>query len=347
MINFSAKQIANLVNGTVDGDESVAVNRFSKIEEAEPGSLSFLSNPSYTQFLYKTKASVVLVKNDFRPEQKLYCTLVRVDNPYEALARLLEHYKQDEKPKIGISPLAFVSQSATFGNNVYIGEFAFVGENCKIGNGAQIFPHCFLGNNVTIGNETVLNSGVRVYHDSSIGNNCTIHSNSVIGADGFGFSPQANQNYIKVAQIGNVIIEDNVEIGACTTIDRATIGSTIVERGVKLDNHIQIAHNVVIGQNTVIAAQTGIAGSTKIGKNCMFGGQVGIVGHLKIGNEVKIGAQSGVGSNIKDGEIMIGTPAIEASKFRRSSVHYKNLDLLVKRITELEKSLEELHKKCQ
>ncbi len=346
MIKFSAKQIAGLVNGKVEGDGTVEVNCFSKIEEAEPGSLTFLSNPAYTQFIYQTRASVVLVNDTFPPDQNLKCTLVRVENPYEALARLLELYKRSENSKVGISPLAHISSSAKIGQDVYIGEFAYVGENCTIADEVKIFPHCHVGDNASVGKSTILNGGVRIYHDCKIGKNCIIHSNSVIGADGFGFSPQAGPNYLKVAQIGNVIIEDEVEIGACTTIDRATIGSTIIEKGVKLDNHIQVAHNVVIGQNTVIAAQTGIAGSTKIGKNCMFGGQVGIVGHLKIGDNVKVGAQSGVGSNINDGEIMIGTPAIEASKFRRSSIHYKNLDLIVKRISDLERKIDELNKKC-
>jgi len=345
MINFSANQIANFVNGTVEGDETVTVNRFSKIEEADAGSLSFLANPTYTHYIYKTKASIVLVRNDLVLDQKITCTLVRVENPYEALAKLLEIYKSQEKVKAGISPLAFVSSSAQIGSSVYIGEFAFVGENCIIGNGTKIYPHSFVGDNVSIGKETILYSGVRIYHDCIVGNGCTFHSNSVIGADGFGFTPQANQDYIKVAQIGNVIIEDNVEIGACTAIDRATIGSTVIKNGVKLDNLIQVAHNVVIGQNTVIAAQTGIAGSTKVGKNCMIGGQVGLVGHLKIGDEVKIGAQSGVASNIPDGAIMIGTPAIEASNYRRSAVHFKNIDSLAKRIWQLEKKIEELEKK--
>jgi len=345
MINFSARQIADVVNGKVEGDESITVNRFSKIEEAEVGSLSFLANPAYTQFIYKTGASVVLVKNDFEPDQKLECTLIRVENPYEALAKLLEMYQRGKKAKVGVSPLAFVSPSANIGSNVYIGEFACVGENCHIADGVKIFPQCFVDDNVAIGRNTILYGGAKVYHDCKIGNNCTIHSNSVIGADGFGFSPRADQNYIKVAQIGNVIIHDDVEIGACTTIDRATIGSTIIENGVKLDNLIQVAHNVVIGQNTVIAAQTGIAGSTKIGKNCMFGGQVGVVGHIQVGNDVKIGAQSGINTSVLDGSIVIGSPALEASKFRRSIVHFKNLDTLAKRISELEKKLELYEKK--
>ena len=338
-MEFTAGQIAAFVKGKVEGNESVKVSQFSKIEEASPGSLTFLANPAYTPYIYKTQASIVLVSNDFVPEQTIKCTLIRVDNPYAALATLLELYKNQIPKKTGISSLAFISNTAKIGDGAYIAEFAYIGENVKMGENVRVFPHCYIGDNSVIGSDTTIFSGVRIYEDSIIGNHCTIHSNAVIGADGFGFAPQADHNYQKVAQIGNVVIEDHVEIGAGTTIDRATMGSTLIKKGVKLDNLIQIAHNVVIGENTVIAAQTGIAGSSKIGKNCMFGGQVGIIGHLEIGDEVKIAAQTGVSSNIKSGKIVMGSPAIDASRFRKSIVYFRNLESIVQRIEKLEKEV--------
>jgi len=338
-MEFTAGQIAAFVKGKVEGDESVKESQFSKIEEAAPGSLTFLANPAYTPYIYKTQATIVLVSNDFIPEQAINCTLIRVDNPYAALATLLELYKNQVPKKTGISSLAFISNTAKIGDGAYIAEFAYIGENVKMGKNVRVFPHCYIGDNSVIGSDTTIFSGVRIYEESIIGNHCTIHSNAVIGADGFGFAPQADNNYQKVAQIGNVVIEDHVEIGAGTTIDRATMGSTLIKKGVKLDNLIQIAHNVVIGENTVIAAQTGIAGSSKIGKNCMFGGQVGIIGHLEIGDEVKIAAQTGVSSNIKSGKIVMGSPAIDASRFRKSIVYFRNLESIVQRIEELEKEV--------
>ncbi len=341
-MEFSASQIAAFLHGSVEGDGNITVSRFEKIEEATQGSLTFLANPAYTPYIYKSKASIVLVSKTFATDHPLSCTLVRVDDPYTALASLLSLYKSSQPRKTGISKQAYIASSANVGNNAYIGEFAWIGENVILGENVSVYPHCYIADNVKIGNETTLYSGVKVYEDCVVGSNCTIHSNSVVGADGFGFAPQGNNNYQKVAQIGNVIIEDQVEIGACTTIDRATMGSTIIKKGVKLDNLIQIAHNVVVGENTVIAAQTGVAGSTRIGKNCMFGGQVGISGHLNIGQDVKMAAQTGVSSHVKDGQIVMGSPAMEANKYRKSFIYFRNFETIVKRIDELEKEIKAL-----
>jgi len=339
MTSFTAGQIAAFLNGTVQGDENTSVNRLSKIEEGTPGSLSFLANPKYTPYIYNTDASIVIVGKDFQPERPVKTTLVRVEDAYAAFARLLEMYNQYKNSMTGISELAFIHPDAEIGQDVYIGEFAVISQGSKIGNGAKIFPQTFIGRDSKIGEQTTLFAGVKIYAGTEIGNRCTLHAGVVIGADGFGFAPQQEDEFKKVAQIGNVIIEDNVEIGANTTIDRATLGSTIIRKGVKLDNLIQVAHNVEIGENTVIAAQTGVSGSVKIGKNCLIGGQVGFAGHLRIGDNVKIGAQAGVASNIKDNAMIIGSPAIEASLFRRSSVHFKNLQNIVSRIEALEKKL--------
>jgi len=341
-MEFSASQIAEVIKGIVDGSPDVKISRLAKIEEGEPGTLSFLANPKYTPFIYTTRASIVIVNKDFSPDQPVPSTLIRVEDAYTAFARLLELYNQIKNEKKGVSSLSFVAKSAVIGKDVYIGEFVFVGENVEIGDHAKVFPHVFLGDNVKIGNNTTLFAGVVVYSDNVIGKACTIHGGVVIGADGFGFAPQQDKNYKKIAQIGNVMIEDNVEIGSNTTIDRATLGSTIIHKGAKLDNLIQIAHNVEIGENTVIAAQTGISGSTKIGKNCMIAGQVGFVGHLSIGDDVKIGAQSGVSGDLKDGSIFMGSPAIDISIHRRALVHFKNLPEIVKRLDQLEKKLNNL-----
>jgi len=338
-MEFSASQIAAVIEGIVEGNPDVKISRLSKIEEGEPGTLSFLANPKYTPFIYTTKASIVIVNKDFSPDQPISPTLIRVEDAYTAFARLLEMYNKIKNEKRGISSLSFVAKSAIIGKDVYIGEFAYIGENTTVGDNTRIFPHVFLGDNVKVGINTTLYAGVIIYSDNVIGNECTIHGGVVIGADGFGFAPQQDKNYKKVAQIGNVIIEDDVEIGSNTTIDRATLGSTIIRRGAKLDNLIQIAHNVEIGENTVIAAQTGISGSTKIGKNCMIAGQVGFVGHLSIGDDVKIGAQSGVSGNLKDGSIYMGSPAIDISIHRRALVHFKNLPEIVKRLDQLENRL--------
>lgn len=338
-MEFTARQIAAVLEGSIEGNPEVTIHKLAKIEEGVPGSLTFLANPKYTPYIYSTKASIVVVNKDFQSEQEITSTLIRVDDAYTAFARLLELYNQIKNEKKGISSLAFVSSSAKIGKDVYIGELAYVGDNVEIGDNTKIFPQAFLGDNVVVGNNSTIFAGVIIYSDNQIGNNCTIHGGVVIGGDGFGFAPQQDKNYKKVAQIGNVIIEDDVEIGSNTTIDRATLGSTIIRRGVKLDNLIQVAHNVEIGENTVIAAQTGISGSTKIGKNCMIAGQVGFVGHINIGDEAKIGAQAGVNTNVKDGSIVLGSPAIDISNYRRSAVHFKNLPDIVKRLEELERKL--------
>ncbi len=343
-MNYSAKEIASFLHGTIEGNPDVVVNKVSKIEEAEEGSISFLSNPAYTPYIYKTNASIVLVNNDFNPEDGLKTTIIKVDNAYNSLARLLELYQKSKPEKKGISSLAFVSASVKTGENTYVGEFAYIGENCTIGKNVMIHSHCYIADNVTIGDNCILNSGVKIYSHSEIGNSCIIHSGAIIGADGFGFSPQTDNHYKKIAQIGNVILHDNVEVGANTTIDRATLGSTVIKKGVKLDNLIQIAHNVQIGENTVIAAQSGIAGSSKVGDNCMIGGQVGISGHLCIGNNVKIAAQSGIGSNIADNEVIMGSPAFDLVKYRKAYVHFRNFEKLIKRIEELENKIKSLSK---
>ena len=343
-MEFSASKIADFLQGSLEGDADVTVTQFAKIEEATKGTLTFLANPAYTSYIYTTNASIVLVREDFVPEKPIGSTLIRVKDPYGALARLLELYKGNIPEKTGISQLAFISPTAEVGENAYIGEFAYIGDKVKMGKNVKVYPHCYIGDNVHIGDDTILYSGVRIYEQSQIGKNCTLHANAVIGADGFGFAPQTDNNYKKVAQIGNVVIEDNVEIGAGTTIDRATLGSTIIRKGVKLDNLIQIGHNVVVGENTVMAAQCGVAGSSKIGKNCMIGGQVGISGHLTIGDNVKMAAQCGVPSNVKDGQIIMGSPAMEAAQYRKAFIYFRNFEKLVKRIDELEKEIERLTK---
>jgi UDP-3-O-[3-hydroxymyristoyl] glucosamine N-acyltransferase len=340
-MEFKALEIANLLNGTVEGDENVSVNKLSKIEEGEPGALSFLANPKYNSFLYTTSASLVIVNKDLELEKKISATLIRVDDAYMAIAKLLDLYNSMKPEKKGISPLASIAKSAKLGKEVYIGDFAYIGENTEIADEAKIYPQTYVGDDVKIGSKTTLYPGVRIYHECVIGKDCTLHSGVVIGSDGFGFAPQNDNNYQKIAQIGNVLIEDNVEIGSNTTIDRATMGSTIIRKGAKLDNLIMIAHNVEIGENTVVIAQTGISGSTKIGKNCIIAGQVGITGHLKIGDNVKIAAQSGVSTNVKDDAIIFGSPAFDAGKYRKAYVHFRNFQKIVDRIDDLEKQLKE------
>jgi UDP-3-O-[3-hydroxymyristoyl] glucosamine N-acyltransferase len=340
-MEFSASQIAQVIGGRIEGNPEVKINSLSKIEEGIPGSLSFLANPKYTSYIYSTEASIVIVSSEFVPEQPVAATLIRVDDAYSAFAKLLEMYNKIRNEKKGVSSLSFIASSAKIGSDVYVGEFAFIGENVEIGDRVKIFPHVYLGDNVKIGSDTTLYAGVIVYSDNFIGSGCTLHGGVVVGADGFGFAPQEDKNYKKIAQIGNVVIEDNVEIGSNTTIDRATLGSTFIRRGVKLDNLIQVAHNVEIGENTVIAAQVGISGSTKIGRNCMIAGQVGMAGHITVGDDVKIGAQAGVSNNIKDGSIVLGSPAIEIGNFKKSIVLFKNLPELVRRIGELEKKMKE------
>jgi|MGYP002629809775 UDP-3-O-[3-hydroxymyristoyl] glucosamine N-acyltransferase len=344
-MEFSARQIAELLGGTIEGNAEVQVSSLSKIEEGTSGSLTFLANPTYTHYIYKTGASLAIVKSTFTPDKPLPegLTLIRVDDPYDAFAKILEIHASMTLKKTGISSQSFISTSATLGNDLYIGEFAYIGDGVKIGDGVQIYPQVYVGDNVQVGNGTVLYPGVRIYHDCMIGNDCTIHGGAVIGSDGFGFAPQDDKNYRKVPQVGNVILEDNVEVGANTTIDRATIGSTILRRGVKLDNLIQVAHNVEIGENTVIAAQSGLSGSTKIGKNVMVGGQVGFVGHLVVADNVKVGARSGVENSItQEGAIMFGAPAIDSLRARKNFVHWRNLDDIVRKLNSLEKQVKKL-----
>ncbi len=340
-MKFSAKEIAALAGGKVEGNPDASVSQLAKIEEGKPGALSFLSNPAYAPHIYTTAASIVIVNNDFAPEQALPkdLTLVRVADARAAFAKLLEAYNQFRMNKTGIDSSAFVSPSAKIGKDVYIGAKAVIGDNAVIGDKAKIHPNVTVGEHAKIGDNTIIYPGVVVYHDCVIGNNCILQSGTIIGGDGFGFQPNSDNNYAKVPHIGNVIIEDHVEIGANTTIDRATMGSTIIRRGVKLDNLIQIAHNVEIGENTVIAAQAGVAGSTKIGKNCLIGGQVGIIGHLVIGNGVKIAAQSGIGNNLADNEIVQGSPAFGIGDYKRSYVMFRNLPNLADKIKELEKKV--------
>ena len=336
-MKFTADQIAGIVEGEVVGDPNATVSMLSKIEEGAVGCLTFLSNPKYTNYIYDTKASIVIVNNTFVPENEISTTLIKVEDAYVAFAKVLEFYNQAKNNKLGIEVPSVLSDSAKHGSNFYLGSFSYVGENVKIGDNVKIYPNSFIGDNVKIGNNTVIFAGAKILSETEIGNNCNIYSGTTIGADGFGFAPNSDGTYKKIPQIGNVIIEDNVDIGACTTIDRATMGSTIIRKGVKLDNQIQIAHNVEIGENTVIAAQTGIAGTTKIGKNCMIGGQVGIAGHLIIGNNVKIQAQSGVGKNIKDNETLQGSPSFGYSEYSKSYVHFRNLPKIVTDIEELKK----------
>lgn len=338
-MKFTASEIANMINGKVDGNPEIFVHKLSKIEQGENGSITFLGNPKYTHYIYSTKASVVIVSDDFVPEQNISCTLIRVENPYNAFALMLEAYNQIKQNKIGISKSAFISETATIGENCYIAEFVSIGENVVVGDNVKIYPTSVVGDNVTIGHRSILYAGVKIYNDCSIGDACTIHAGAVIGADGFGFAPQSDNQYQKVAQIGNVIIEDNVEIGANTTIDRATLGSTIIRKGAKIDNLIQIAHNVEVGENTVIAAQSGVAGSAKIGRNCMIGGQVGIIGHLEIGDNVKIAAQSGISTTVPENTIIMGSPAFDISAYRKSYVHFRNLPKLANRLSDLEKEM--------
>lgn len=338
-MKFTAAQIAEILEGKVEGDPNVEVHKLAKIEEGTKGSLTFLANPKYSSYIYTTKASITIVNEDFPVEPNLGTTLIRVKDAYNSFSKLLEYYNQIKLNKNGIEDPSFISSSASYGKNLYLGAFSYLGENVKVGNNVKLYPNVYLGDNVTIGNDVVVFSGVKIYSETQIGSNCVIHAGVVLGADGFGFSPDMGGVYNKVPQIGNVVIEDNVDIGAGTTIDRATLGSTIIRKGVKLDNQIQIAHNVEIGENTAIAAQTGVAGSTKIGKNCLIGGQVGIAGHIIIGNRVKVQAQSGIGKNIKDDEIIQGSPSFGYNDYNKSYVHFKNLSKIVERITQLEKKI--------
>ncbi len=338
-MKFTAQQIAGILEGDIVGDPEVEVSKLSKIEEGTKGSLTFLANPKYKSYIYSTEASIAIVNKSFEPEHKLSTTLIKVDDAYKSFSKLLEYYNQIKLNKSGIEQPSFISDTARFGDAVYIGAFTYLGDNVVIGDNVKIFPNSYIGDNVTVGDNTIIFAGSKIYSECTVGSNCVINSGAIIGADGFGFAPNDVGEYNKIPQIGNVIIEDYVDIGAATTIDRATLGSTIIRRGVKLDNQIQIAHNVEIGKNTVIAAQTGVAGSTKIGENCQIGGQVGIVGHISIGNNVKIQAQSGIGRNVKDNEVIQGSPALNYGDFNKSYVHFKNLPKTIKRLNEIEKKL--------
>ena len=339
-MKFTAEQIASILNGTVVGNPQAEVFKLSKIDEGSEGSLTFLANTKYTPHIYTTGASITIVNADFKPEHNLKTTLVKVEDAYEGFSKLLEYYNQIKLNKSGIEQPCFISDSAKLGENVYIGAFCYIGNNVILGDNVKVFPNAYIGDNVTIDDNSIIFPGGKVYSDCSIGKNCVINSGAIIGADGFGFAPIKNGSYSKIPQIGNVILEDNVDVGAGTTIDRATMGSTIIRSGVKLDNQIQIAHNVEIGKNTVIAAQTGVAGSTKIGENCQIGGQVGIAGHLHIGNNVKIQAQSGVGRNVKDSEVLQGSPSFGYTDWNKSYVYFKNLPKLAKTLDELEKKVD-------
>ncbi len=340
-ISFTAEQIATVLNGTIEGDPSVVVNNFSKIEEGKPGTLTFLANPKYTHHIYNTKASIVLVNNDFVAEQPIQATLIRCFNAYASLAILLDMVEKTKPRKTGIEPMSQISPSAIIGDDVYIGSFSYIADNANIGKQAQIYPQVYIGDNVSIGENTVIYPGVKIYAGSIIGKNCIIHSGAIIGSDGFGFAPE-NGAYKKIPQMGITIIEDDVEIGANTTIDRAVMDATIVHKGVKLDNLIQVAHNVEIGENTVMAAQVGISGSTKVGKSCVIGGQVGLGGHITIGDNVSVGAQSGIISNIKPDAKIIGSPAIPVRDFFKSSVTFPKLPDMYKQLAQLQKEVAEL-----
>jgi len=343
-MTFSASQIALLVNGKVEGDASVSVDSFGKIEEARAGQLSFLANPKYEEFLYSTNASVIIINADYELKKPVSAALIRVQDAYTAFATLLGKYQEMMTQKLsGVQEPSYIAKTASYGQQVFIGAFAYIGENVKIGNDTKIFPNAFIGDNVTIGNKTIIHPGVKIYHGAVIGNNVAIHAGTVIGSDGFGFAPQLDGTYKKVPQIGNVVIGDNVEIGSNCSIDRATIGSTVIHAGAKLDNLIQIAHNVEIGSFTVIAAQSGISGSTKIGKNVMIGGQAGIVGHVLIADGTKINAQSGVTKSIKEpNQAVSGSPAFEYGATLRSQAAQRNLPGLLKRISELERVIDQL-----
>ena len=344
-MQLTAAQIAVLVNGKVDGNADIAVASFGKIEEAQQGQLAFLANPKYEDFLYTTKASIIIVNNTQEIKQPITATLIKVPDAYSAFATLLDKYQQIQQQLTGIQQPVYIDATAKIGDNVFIGAFAYIGKNVVVGDGTKIYPSTFIGDNVTIAQHTILHPGVKIYHDCIIGSNVTIHAGSVIGADGFGFAPQADGSFKKVPQIGNVLIEDNVEIGSNTCIDRATIGSTIIKSGAKLDNLLQIAHNVEVGNNTVIAAQTGVSGSTKIGNNVMIGGQAGLAGHLIIGDGAKINAQTGVGKAVKPGTSVTGTPFDEFRKYMRNQAFVRSLPQMEKRLKELEALVKELRKK--
>ena len=340
-MEFSAKQIAAYIQGEIVGDENATVHTFAKIEEGIPGAISFLSNPKYTPYIYESKASIILVNKDFVPEHDIKATLIKVDNAYESLAKLLTLYEQSKPKLTGIDSLAYIAPTAKVGQNVYIGPFAYIGDYAEIGDNTAVHPHATVSAGAKVGSDCILYPNVTVYHDCRLGNRCILHAGCVIGADGFGFAPTP-EGYEKIPQIGITILEDDVEIGANTCVDRATMGATIVHRGVKLDNLVQIAHNDEIGSHTVMAAQVGIAGSTKVGEWCMFGGQVGIAGHIHIGNKVDLGAQSGVPGSLKDGSRLIGTPPMELKPYFKAQAVFRKLPDMYFELNALRKELNEL-----
>jgi UDP-3-O-[3-hydroxymyristoyl] glucosamine N-acyltransferase len=345
-MEFSAQQIAGILHGKIEGNEQISVNNFSKIEEGKPGTLTFLANLKYSHYIYETKASIALVNEDFTPEKKLpeTLTLIRVANAYAALSILLNLVDRAKPQKRGVEPMSYISPSAGVPlEEVYIGAFAYIGENARLGKNVLIYPQAYIGDNVTIGDDTIIYAGVKIYADCKVGERCIIHAGAVVGSDGFGFAKEGDR-FKKIPQLGNVIIEDDVEIGANTTIDRAVMESTIIRKGVKLDNLIQVAHNVEIGENTGMAAQSGISGSTKVGKNCIVGGQVGLGGHIKIGDNVSIGAQSGIISNIESGKSLIGSPAYDVKNYFRSSIIIQKLPDIYRTVNQLQKEIETLKK---
>lgn len=341
-LSFTAEQIATVLNGTIEGNPSVTINKFSKIEEGTPGSLTFLANSKYTNYIYSTQASAVLVNKDFVADKPIQATLIRCDNAYAALAILLDMVEKMKPQKKGIEAMTFIAESAQLGKDVYVGAFSYISDKAIIGDNVKIYPQSYIGDGVVVGDNTVIYAGVKIYGGCKIGANCILHSGSVIGSDGFGFAPESNGEYKKIPQLGTVVIEDNVEIGANTTIDRAVMDATVIRKGVKLDNLIQIAHNVEVGENTVMAAQVGVSGSTKIGKQCMFGGQVGLGGHITIGDGANIGAQSGIISNVKPDSKILGAPAIPVKDFFRSSVVFPKLPEMYRQLAQLQKELDQL-----
>ena len=344
-MEFTAEAIAGFLKGEIAGDPHVKVNTIAKIEEGHEGALSFLANPKYEHYIYTTGSSIVLVNSDFVPSAPVKATMIKVKNAYESFAALLTMVDQAKPRKKGIHPTAVIEKSASIGSNVYIGAYAYIGENCKVGDGTRIYPHVYIGDGTAIGKNCLLYSSVNIYHECIIGDGCTIHSGTVIGSDGFGFAPQSDSEFMKIPQLGNVILEDNVEIGANVAIDRATMGSTVIRKGVKIDNLIQIGHNVEIGENTVMAGQTGIAGSTKIGRNCMFAGQVGIAGHLKVADGTKAGAQAGIAGDIKEeNTTILGSPSMDYKQFLKSSVIFRKLPEMKAQIDSIEKSVQAMKK---
>lgn len=342
-MEFTAQQIADFLKGTVEGDPRTKVNTFTKIEEGKPGALTFLANPKYEHFIYDTEASIVLVNTDFVPAKPVKATMVKVLNAYASLAMLMSMVEQAKPGKTGVDPTAFISASARIGEECYIGSLAYIGENASIGNNCKIYPYAYVGDNVTVGDNTILYPHTTIYEGCRIGNRCIMHAGTVIGSDGFGFAPDGD-SYNKIPQLGNVVIEDDVEIGANTTIDRAVMGSTIIHKGVKLDNLVQIAHNVEVGENTVMASQVGIAGSVKIGRHCVFGGQVGLAGHIHIADNTKFGAQAGIMSDIKKPATLLGSPAINARDFLRSNVIFNRLPEIYRTIGSMQREIEQLKK---